>query len=268
MNTIFITGASTGLGKATAKLFAEKGWHVIATMRKPENEKELHNLNNVNLYELDILNLSQIQKVVKEVTSKFDIDVVFNNAGYGLAGPFEGATDEQIIRNINTNLLGTMRVTKEFIPFFRKRNNGLFICTTSIGGTVTMPMNSVYHATKFGLEGWSESISYELEPLGIRIKTVAPGGIITDFAGRSLDISQHNAYHNIFEKISGVFSDVNRRKNYSTPEQIAKVVFEAATDGKNQLKYIAGNDAKQYFDLRNSLDQDDFRKEVKKIFLE
>lgn len=267
MKTIFITGASTGLGRATAKLFAEKGWQVIATMRKPENEKELNKLANVHVMALDILNLNQIQLVVHDVLSKFNVDVVFNNAGYGLAGPFEAASDEQIIKNINTNLLGTMKVTKEFIPYFRQKNKGLFITTTSIGGTVTMPMNSVYHATKFGLEGWSESLSYELEPFNITVKTIAPGGISTDFSGRSLDISFHEAYSEAFEKIAGVFRDPERASNHSTPEQIADTVYEAATDDKKQLKYIAGNDARQYFELRNSLSQEDFRKEVKKIFL-
>lgn len=268
MKTIFITGTSTGLGKAAVQLFAEKGWQVIATMRKPENETELEKLPNVKLMALDVTDLAQIEQVAAEVTSNYDIDVVFNNAGYGLAGPFEGATDEQIVRNINTNLLGVMRVTKAFIPHFRAKGRGLFITTTSIGGTVTMPMNSVYHAAKFGVEGWSESLSYELEPLGIKVKTVAPGGITTDFAGRSLDISQHEAYAETFEKIAGVFQDPTRRENYSTPEQVAAVVYEAVTDGKDQLKYIAGTDAQAYFNLRKSVSQDEFRNEVKKIFLE
>ena len=267
MKTIFITGTSTGLGRATAKLFAEKGWQVIATMRKPEQETELNQLSNIHLMALDVLDIAQIEKTVQEATARYEIDVVFNNAGYGLAGPFEGSTNEQIIRNVNTNLLGVMFVTKSFIPYFRKRKAGMFICTTSIGGTVTMPMNSVYHATKFGIEGWSESLSYELKQFGIGIKTVAPGGIKTDFAGRSLDLSQHEAYLESFEKILNVFRDPSRQANHSTPEQIAAVVYEAAIDGKDQLKYIAGHDAEGYFQLRNTLGQEGFREEVKKIFL-
>jgi short-subunit dehydrogenase len=264
---IFITGSSTGLGKETAKLFAQKGWKVIATMRKPEMDKELKEFSNIHLLALDVTNKEQIKKVVEDVISNYDVDVVFNNAGYGLAGPFEGTSDEQITNNINTNLLGVMRVTKAFIPNFRAKKKGMFITTTSIGGTVTMPMNSVYHATKFALEGWSESLSYELEPFGIVVKTIAPGGITTDFSGRSLDIAQHEAYKNMFDKVLSVFQDPERKSNYSSPEHIATIVYEAATDGKNHLKYIAGKDAQEYFNLRNSISQDDYRKEVENIFL-
>lgn len=268
MKTIFMTGTSTGLGKAAVKLFAAKGWTVIATMRKPEGENELNQLPNVHLIALDVTDAAQIKKVAAEVITGFEVDVVFNNAGYGLAGPFEGATDEQIYNNINTNLMGVMRVTQAFIPYFRKKKGGLFIATTSVGGTMGLPFNSVYHAAKFGVEGWSESLAYELEPFGIGVKTVAPGGINTDFGSRSLDLSQHDAYEEMFAKIFTVFSDPARRAGYSTPEEIAEVVYEAATDGKEQLKYIAGKDAQGYFALRNSMGQDDFRKEVKRMFLQ
>ncbi len=193
MKTIFITGASTGLGKSTALLFAKNGWHVIATMRKPE-QSDLTNHKNIELVALDVTNPKQITEVVQNVTKSHSIDVVFNNAGYGLAGPFEGTEDAEIVRELDTNLLGTMRVTQAFIPYFRAKKHGLFINTTSIGGHVTFPFNSVYHATKWGLEGWSESLWFELSKFGIGIKTVAPGGILTDFAGRSLVLATHDAY--------------------------------------------------------------------------
>ena len=116
--TIFITGASAGLGKATAKLFQAKGWNVIATMRNPEKETELNQLENLTLMPLDVNNVKQIEETVKLITAQQNIDVVFNNAGYGLAGPLEYATDEQIVQQIETNLTGVLRVTKAFIPYF------------------------------------------------------------------------------------------------------------------------------------------------------
>lgn len=268
MNTIFITGASSGLGKATAKLFANKGWRVIATMRHPDKEDELNNISNVHLFPLDVTNAENVKKLSEEIVTNFDIDIVFNNAGYGLAGPFEGTSEEQIYRNINTNLLGAMRVTQAFLPHFRKKGKGMFINTTSLGGTITMPFNSVYHATKFALEGWSESLSFELEPFGIRVKTIAPGNILTDFSGRSLDVSQHEGYEEVFNKYYSVLRNPERRNSYSSPEQIAEIVYEAATDGKPQIKYIAGEDAKNYFKMRESLGQEGFRNEVKKLFFE
>ncbi|WP_460950515.1 SDR family oxidoreductase [Spirosoma daeguense] len=266
MKTIFMTGTSTGLGKAAVKLFADKGWNVMATMRNPEKETELANIPNVTLMELDVTNPEQIKNVAAQAIESGPIDVVFNNAGYGLAGPFEGATDEQIVRNITTNLLGTLRVTQAFLGHFRAKKSGLFISTTSIGGSIALPFNSVYHATKFGLEGWSESMQLELKRMGIGIKTVAPGGIATDFAGRSLDMAQHEAYQEDLEKVLVVFQDPERRANYSTAEQIAEVVYEAATDGKDQLRYLAGNDAKGYYARRQEVGQQAFSNEISQLF--
>ncbi len=266
-STIFITGSSSGLGKATAKLFAAKGWTVIATMRKPENETELVSIPNISLMPLDVTNLAQIEETVAKAVKENAVDVVFNNAGYGLAGPFEGTTDEQITQEITTNLLGVMRVTKAFLPSFREKRNGLFITTTSIGGLVTLPFNSVYHATKWALEGWSESLAFELKGFGIGVKTVSPGGITTDFAGRSLVMTQHPAYEELAGKVMKAFSDPARAANRSTAEQIADVVYEAATDGKDTLRYVAGADAKAAYAKRLQVGDEEFRKGIAKSFL-
>jgi NADP-dependent 3-hydroxy acid dehydrogenase YdfG len=127
---IFITGSSSGLGRATAKLFAAKGWKVIASMRDPNEEKELAKTAGVTLIALDITEAQKIERVVQEVVGSVGVDVVFNNAGYGLAGALEGLTDEQIHRMVNTNMWGAIRTTKAFIPYFRQKRAGLFINTT------------------------------------------------------------------------------------------------------------------------------------------
>ena len=183
--TIFITGSSTGLGRATALLFARKGWKVIATLRHPDKEAELAEVEGITVLPLDVTDPAQIAETAKAALALGPIDVLFNNAGYGLAGAFEGATDEQLVTQLNTNLLGVMRVTQALLPALREQGHGLILTTTSIGGLVTFPFNSVYHATKWGLEGWSESLAFELAPFGLRVKTIAPGGIATDFASRS-----------------------------------------------------------------------------------
>lgn len=265
--TIFITGASSGLGKATAKLFAEHGWNVIATMRKPEQETELNTFKNITLLPLDVTNTEQIKTTVEKAITFGDIDVVFNNAGYGLGGVFEATTDEQLTRQINTNLLGVMRVTQAFIPHFREKQSGLFVSTTSIGSLMAFPFFSVYHATKWALEGWSESLAFELGSHGIQVKTVSPGGILTDFAGRSLDMSMHSAYADDLQKLTNVMSNPERQKTYSTAEQIAEVVYEAATDGKNKLRYVAGEDAKAMYAQRQEVGDEVFRVGVKEQFL-
>ncbi|MEL7530347.1 MAG: SDR family oxidoreductase [Bacteroidota bacterium] len=264
---IFITGASTGLGKAAALMFAERGWEVVATMRKPEAETEMDAIANITKLPLDVTDLDQIADAVKKTVAMGQVDVVFNNAGYGLAGPFEGAKDEQLVRQLNTNLLGVMRVTKAFIPHLRAQGSGLFITTTSIGGLITFPFNSVYHATKWALEGWSESMAFELKPFGIGIKTVSPGGIRTDFASRSLDMSMHEDYAEHVQKVMSAFQDPARAANYSSSEQIAEVVYEAATDGKEQLRYVAGADAKEMYAQRLAVGDEAFRAAIAERFL-
>ncbi|GAA4314337.1 SDR family NAD(P)-dependent oxidoreductase [Mucilaginibacter gynuensis] len=259
--TIFITGASTGLGKATAKLFQAKGWNVIATMRDPEKEKELTQLENVTLLPLDVTNTEQIKTTAAKAISLHTIDVVFNNAGYGLVGALEALSDEQIVKQINTNLLGVLRVTKEFIPNFREKKSGLFISTTSIGGLFTFPLNSIYHAAKFAIEGWSEGMSFELGLHNIGIKTIAPGGIVTDFISRSLDQGTHPAYQELQDKLFGVMDTM--MESASTAEYIAEIVYEAATDGKDQVRYVAGEDANALYKRRLEIGTEDFRKEIR-----
>lgn len=264
-NTIFITGASTGMGKATAKLFQAKGWNVIATMRNPEKETELNQLENVMLLQLDVTDLRQINSAVEKAIETHSVDVVFNNAGYGLMGALEALSDEQILKEVNTNLLGVIRVTHAFIPHFRAKQSGLFISTTSMGGFLGFPLHSVYHATKFGVEGWSESMSFELGLHNIRIKTIAPGAVATDFTTRSLDKSLHPAYRSLEDKL---FSMVDNMMDLSmSAEKLAEAVYEAATDGKDQIRYFAGDDAKGMYARRTELGPEDFRKEIRELFL-
>ncbi|PUZ28653.1 short-chain dehydrogenase/reductase [Chitinophaga parva] len=263
--TIFITGASSGLGKATAKLFHEKGWHVIATMRNPEKETELNQLDNVTLLPLDVTNLEHIQDTVSKSIKMGDVDVVFNNAGYGLIGPLEALSDEQITKQLNTNLLGVIRVTKAFIPYFRNKKAGMFINTTSLGGLVTFPLGSIYHATKWALEGWSESMSFELNAHGVYIKTVAPGGIKTDFMSRSMEFTSIPEYDII--SIPMMSNSETMLAAGAMSEDIAAVVYEAATDGENKVRYIAGEDAKALYAKRLEIGNEGFRAFMKDSFL-
>jgi NAD(P)-dependent dehydrogenase (short-subunit alcohol dehydrogenase family) len=265
--TIFITGASSGLGRATAQLFATKGWKVIATMRDPDKESELNKLPSVVLMRLDITDPEGILRVAQQALAAGDVDVVFNNAGYGLAGPLEGFTDEQMVRIVGTNMLGVIRTTKAFVPHFREQGKGLFINTTSIGGFITVPFNSLYHATKWALEGWSESMTFELNQFGIGMKTIVPGGMKTDFFTRSFDSAKHPAYDAMVERTMSVVKDPKQMAAYSTPEQIAEVVYEAATDGKDQLRYIAGEDAKAAYAMRLEVGDEAFRKGIAQQFL-
>ena len=264
--TIFITGSSSGLGRATAKLFSSKGWKVIATMRNPDKETELDKLSGVVLLPLDVTDPKQIKETVDKAVTMGGVDVVFNNAGYGMAGPLEGLTDEQIVRMVDTNMMGAIRTTKAFIPYFRERRAGLFINTTSIGGLITVPFNSMYHATKWALEGWSESMAFELKQFGIGLKTVEPGGMKTDFFTRSFDTGRHQAYDKLVDKVMSVITDPKQMETYSSPAQIAEVVYAAATDGKDQLRYVAGEDARATYAMRLQVGDEAFRKAMEQQF--
>lgn len=149
--TIFITGASSGLGKASAKLFASKGWTVIATMRQPENETELTQLPNIHLLKLDISNAGQIAEVAAQAEKISPVDVVCNNAAYGLMRAFEGTTAEQMAQQINTNFLGTLLVTKSFLPYFRAIKSGTILTVTSSTANIPYPFVAVVCGNKISL---------------------------------------------------------------------------------------------------------------------
>jgi len=259
--TIFITGASSGIGKATAILFAKKGWKVIATMRKPANEKELNLFDNVTLLPLDVTDQVQIRETTQKALASGDIDVVFNNAGYALLGILEAISDEQIVAQMETNFLGVVRVTRAFIPYFRKKGAGLFITTGSSAGLMAFPVSSMYNASKWALEGWSESLSYELSEVGIGIKTIEPGLVATEIGDRSV-IVPHPSYESLMGKFMAL---IEHDENVTTAEQIAEVVYEAATDGKDTLRYVCGEDAKSLYAQRLANGDEAFRTGIKQM---
>jgi NAD(P)-dependent dehydrogenase (short-subunit alcohol dehydrogenase family) len=267
MKTILITGTSSGLGKAAVQLFHSKGWNVIATMRNLSKAAEFSNLERVKVLPLDITDATQIESTAAAAIALGDVDVVLNNAAYGAIGPLESVSDEQLLQQVNTNLLGAIRVTKAFIPHFREKRSGLFINVTSIAGLTTFPLDSLYHAVKWGVEGWSEGMSYELAAFGIGIKTVAPGYIRTDF-GANIVITNAEPYKELMDQfISVVSSMMNPEVNGSTAEQIAEVIYEAATDGKDQVHYTAGADSKAMHDRRLEIGAEATRKEMAALYL-
>lgn len=266
--TILITGASSGIGKETAKLFQSKGWNVIATMRNPENETELNQLENVLVAKLDVLDLDSIQNAFREGVQKFgSVDVLLNNAGYGAYGPLEAFSRDQVLRQFNTNVIGLLDVTKTVLPHFRQNKKGIVINISSIGGKMTFPLGSLYHGTKFAVEGISESLNYEVEQFGGQVKIVEPGIIATDFGGRSFDFSNDENMAEYQKIVAALMTAMPlMAENASPASVVAEVIFEAATDGKNQLRYTAGEDAKMLLANRQQLDDATFIGGVKSQF--
>jgi short-subunit dehydrogenase len=236
-------------------------------LRKPENESELNEFDSIKLYQLDVTSEKSIQDAITKIIDDFkSVDIVLNNAGYGLVGPFEAVDLDRIKRQFDTNVFGLMEVTRAVLPHFREKKSGLFINVSSVGGFSTYPFTSLYHASKWAVEGFSESLSYELGELGIQIKLVEPGAVKTDFSGRSMDFAMPDDFPDYLPSAQKFMSAMqNSERVPATAEAIAEGIFEAATDGKKQLRYPLG-DGQQVFDLRQKVGADAFIEMMKQNF--
>jgi NAD(P)-dependent dehydrogenase (short-subunit alcohol dehydrogenase family) len=255
MKTILITGTSSGIGKSTVFEFAQKGWRVAATQRNPEQEKDFANLPNVKLYALDVTNPQSITQTFEEVRKEFgSIDVVVNNAGYGVDGAFEAMSDEVIQKQFDTNVFGLMRVTREAIQLMRQQDGGRIIQISSMGGRITFPLYSIYHSTKFAVEGFTESLHYELASFNIQLKLVEPGPIVTDFYGRSRQFIKPD-YTDAYDGFIKKFNDAAEKvmKNAEGPDVVARTIYYAATDTSNQMRYAVGKPGPMLLKLRKLL---------------
>lgn len=239
--TILITGSSSGIGKATTIHFAEQGWNVVATMRTPEKAGDWAKHKNITLTRLDVLDSDSIQHAINSTISKFGkLDAIVNNAGYGLVGPFEASTPEQIQRQFDTNVFGLMNVCRAVLPHFRERRDGTIINVASIGGRVTFPLYSLYHGTKWAVEGFSESLQFELQPFNIRVKIIEPGAIKTDFYDRSMDVISKPELTAYDAFVNRAMPNMNKfGETAPGPEVVAKVIYRAATDGSWKMRYQA-----------------------------
>jgi len=267
--TILITGTSSGLGRATAKLFQHKGWNVVATMRDPGREAELTALDNVLVSRLDVQDASSIQASVEAGLARFGrIDALVNNAGYGAYGPLETTPVEKIRRQFDVNVLGLLATTQAVLPHFRANRSGTIVNISSIGGRFAFPLGTLYHGTKFAVEGLSEALQYELAPIGIRVRLVEPGLIQTDFGGRSFDFNNDPAIEEYQPLVQSLFAVMGPSSAgvASTPEQIADVVHTAVTDEGSRLRYEAGADAAQYLAGRRAADDATFFANMKARF--
>lgn len=255
--TILITGASSGIGKATVELFSKQGWQVAATMRDPSKSQNLAKLPGVKLYPLDVTDLKSIDDCVQTVIKEFGtIDVLLNNAGYGAVGVFEAATAEQVQKQFDTNVFGVMNVTRAILPHFRKNRNGRILTVSSVGGRVTFPIYSLYHSTKWAVEGFMESLHYELRPFGIQTKLIEPGPIKTDFYGRSQDLHQDHVPDDYKHYFNVTYNNASQAgQNSEGPEVVAKKIFVAATDSSKKLRYPVGGNAPALITLKRYLSE-------------
>jgi NADP-dependent 3-hydroxy acid dehydrogenase YdfG len=245
---ILITGASSGIGMASAVYFAKNGWNVAATMRNPRSIKEFEDYSNIKLFELDVTSIDSVNIALGNVLKTFvKIDVLFNNAGYALAGPFEAISDKDLRKQFETNLFGVMNVTRAVLPHFREQKSGMILNTTSTGGNFTFPLYSIYNSTKWALEGFMEALQYELKPFNVLIKNLAPGSVKSEFT-KNISFSSNPDYDAYATKVQqNMIASYQKAPGADT---VAKVAYKAATDAKFKLRYPATAQAGIGFFLR------------------
>lgn len=268
--TIFITGASSGIGKATAIYFQERGWNVVATVRNPESAADLAAQPNIHVTRLDVTDGASVASAVDSAIAHFGaIDVLLNNAGYGAYGALEAFDMDGIRRQFDTNVIGLLEVTKAVLPGMRANGSGVVVNISSIGGRITFPLGTLYHGSKFAVEGISEALHYELEPLGIKVAIIEPGMIATDFGGRSFDF-RHSpnlpAYQPVVEKFLAVLGSPEMAATASPPSVVCDAIWAAVTDGTKKLRYTAGPDAAMLMSARSAQSDEDFIGGIKAQF--
>jgi len=262
--TILITGASSGIGRATAELFQDKGWNVVATMLDPGEGRDLARHENVLVTRLDVTDHRSISVSVAEAMDRFgEIDVLLNNAGYGSFGPLEFYTMAQIRRVFETNVLGYYAVAKALLPHFRQRRRGMIINMSSVLGRGSMPAGSVYCATKFAIEGLSESLRYELEPLGVMVKIIQSGPVNTRFV-EALEYVTDMSVSDYQNLTTSIFRNLDSYHPGGEAWEVAEAVWAAATDGTGRLRYPVAGNAEQLLAVRQTLPDEAYLEHVKR----
>src|SRR5919199_12838 len=270
-----VTGSSSGIGYETSLALARDGFLTYATMRnlnKAENIKSVATKENlpVHIQQLDVTDDVSVKNAIESISSETGgrIDVLVNNAGYGLNGAFEDLAMDEIKAQYETNFFGLIRVTQAVLPIMRRQKSGTIVNISSGAGRFGFPSGSAYVSTKFAVEGLSESISYELEPFGIKVVIVEPGVIRTNFgsglviAKRSQDPNSH--YSQMMQKIASSFEEL--MKNSSSPDLVANVVLKAVKDENPNLRYLAGNDVEQWLGAKRNMSDEEFYKMMAQNF--
>jgi NAD(P)-dependent dehydrogenase (short-subunit alcohol dehydrogenase family) len=265
--TVLITGSSVGIGRSTAELFQRNGWQVVATMRNPEAGAALSTLDNLLVMRLDVTDEDSIHAAVDAAIARFGgIDVLVNNAGYGAYGVLEATSVESMRRQYETNVVGLLAVTKAVVPEFRKRRSGVIVNVSSIGGRLTLPFSALYCSSKVAVEGISEALSYEMREIGVRVKVIEPGMIKTNFAN-AMEFNNDTALHEYQSLIGKFWEGLGPLvANAAEPAVVAEVIYAAVTDGTDQLRYTAGEDARHFAAQRAAQDDAAFFKQMRTLF--
>jgi NAD(P)-dependent dehydrogenase (short-subunit alcohol dehydrogenase family) len=262
-----VTGSSSGIGFETALLLARSGFHTYASMRNLEKSKNITEIANTEKLPLQVIQLDvNDDKSVKDAIDKIvaenrRIDVLVNNAGYGLFSPIEDVTLDQVKDQFETNFFGVVRVTKEALPIMRKQRKGTIVNLSSGAGRVGVPVYSAYVASKFALEGLSESMRYELKEFGINIVIIEPGVIKTNIVEnlKTVDIRSRSKspYSDLIERVSKGFGKMMDNSS-SPPKLVAEAILNAITSKEPEIRYVVGDDAQYIMKVRKSTSDREF----------
>jgi len=269
-----VTGSSSGIGFQTALLLARNGFSTYASMRNIEKSKSITEIANkeglpLHVIQLDVNNDATVKNAIDKIVEEGKrIDVLVNNAGYGLFGALEDLSIEEIKAQFETNFFGAIRVTQAVLPTMRNQNGGgTIVNISSVGGLVGVPILSAYNSTKFALEGLSESMSYELEPFGIRVIVIEPGFIKTNIMNSSVlakkASDQKSAYYSMTQRIESYFKSMMDNPESSSPEEVAKIILKAITSDHPQLRFTVGNDAAAINQAKRKMSDSDFTNLIK-----
>ena len=249
----FVTGANKGLGAAIVKEALASGYQVVATARNAQSaEKELGTHKQLLILSLDITNDAQVREAVAVAIAKFGrIDVLVNNAGYGLLGYFEEMSESSIRQQLETNVFGTMKITREVLPMMRKQGSGFVVVVSSTSGIKSVSGGSVYSASKFALEGWAEGMSIDMQQFGIRFMLLEPGAFRTDFANENASMQlpdlQVDGYQEAREKLNDIFRKMNGQQS-GDPAKLAKGLLRTVESGDAPLRLLISKAAIQAVD--------------------
>jgi NAD(P)-dependent dehydrogenase (short-subunit alcohol dehydrogenase family) len=268
-----VTGSSSGIGYETVLALARNGFTTFATIRNLGKAGQIELVASkeklpIHVVQLDVTDDASVQNAIQEVMKKAGrIDVVVNNAAYGLTGAFEDLSIEEIKTQYETNFYGVIRVTQAILPIMRKQGSGRIVNISSGAGRFGYPGGSAYVSTKFALEGLSESMAYELEPFGIKVVLVEPGVIRTNF-GSSMILAKRaqnpsSPYSQMMQRMGASVEQL--QKNASDPDLVANIVLQAVTSQNPELRYLAGKDVEAWVESKRNLSDAEFINSMKQI---
>jgi NAD(P)-dependent dehydrogenase (short-subunit alcohol dehydrogenase family) len=267
--TVLITGTSSGYGKATAELFLDRGWNVVATMRRPEPDVFATLSDRLKILPLDVTDADSISKAIADGVAAFGaIDALVNNAGIGLASAVEATPDSTVREMFETNTFGVFATCRAVIPQMRKQGHGVIINVTSSTTIGVMPLVAIYAASKCAVEGFTESLSYELAGFNIKARLVEPGyAPTTNFTAnggprmQGLIPADYGAFaQSCFAKMASYPTP------YCTEAEVAEATFSAATDEGGTIRYPAGADTKLLAALRWTTSEDHYLGKMREMF--